>query len=1219
MARKLTIRKAKVTLMKSTLIILGSVLFCFCATVWAQSDRGTLTGTVTDPSGGVVPQAAVVAKESSTGIERRVTTTGTGDFTISSLPAGTYDLTVTANGFKEYVQTGITIQVAQTAALNVVMQVGTQTQTVTVNANAPLLRTEDAEQSTTVSRSFLNELPINYAANGALRDALAFSKLTPGVFSAGSANFMGGMVVNGLQESSFKIIVEGQDATSGNVVDQFYGALRPSIDMMQEFTVEGSNFNAEYGQVSGGLFNFTARSGTNQLHGSAYEYWVNEVLNAAQPFTWNDATNSNTRTKNRQNDYGFTVGGPVYIPKLYDGRNKTFFFFNLEQYRQKNAGLVTLTVPTADMRDGNFSEILTGRQLGTDALGRPIMENAIYDPTTARVVNGQVVTDPFSGNIIPTGRLDAAAGKIQSFIPTANLSGLVANYRVPAPFPTTNTVPAFKIDQVISEKLRMSFYMSYFGSNTFYAEDGLPNPITTNRVGQPHSYTYRYNADYTATPTLYLHLGLGWLQERDLDSGLNATYNPSQLGMPVVSSLGFPEINIAGSSYGGFSNGASSYSMGTRAQSLYYSSKLTGNLGATWVHGKHTYKAGVEYKNDGWIMHQNQYAMGYYNFAGNETGLPYLATTTVSGAEATGQIGFPYASFLLGGVDGGTVSNTAINQFHHPYEALYVQDTWKVTPRFTLDYGLRWEHTSVLHERFYRTSGFDGTEANPSAGGLPGAMAYEGFGTGRCNCNWQKGYPYAFGPRLGGAYKLTPKTVLRGGWGLVYGGSTTTDYYGANTHAVGVGFNTINFNAPTFGTANTTLENGFNFTQAQLNSASLDPGIVPTAGSISDFPSPWWDPQGARPSRINTWNLSVQREITPRLVAEVAYVGNRGVWELSGDSSNLLLNQINAVSFQRLQSFGLNPASAADQTLLTSTFASGAPQAAGFQVPYAGFPTGYTLAQALRPYPQFGNIFSMFSPLGKSWYDALQSKLTTRFSHGLQMLTTFTWAKSFLEGGDYRGRYVPINDSFSKANNKDLSPEDIPFMLSIAFTYQIPTPAALHSNRFTRGVFGGWQLGGIEGIQSGNPIQAPGSNNNLSNLTFESTNVDKVPGVSPYLINPNSHFDPNTASVLNPAAWVDVPQGTWGTAAAFYNNYRSQRTHDEEANLQKTFKLGERVNFQVRLEFFNLFNRVSLAYWALQSYNIAVPQSVPVNGFGNTTGAYANAPRTGQLVGRITF
>jgi hypothetical protein len=261
----------------------------------------------------------------------------------------------------------------------------------------------------------------------------------------------------------------------------------------------------------------------------------------------------------------------------------------------------------------------------------------------------------------------------------------------------------------------------------------------------------------------------------------------------------------------------------------------------------------------------------------------------------------------------------------------------------------------------------------------------------------------------------------------------------------------------------------------------------------------------------------------------------------------------------------------------------------------------------------------MFSPLGKSWYDALQSKLTTRFSHGLQMLTTFTWAKSFLEGGDYRGRYVPINDSFSKANNKDLSPEDIPFMLSIAFTYQIPTPAALHSNRFTRGVFGGWQLGGIEGIQSGNPIQAPGSNNNLSNLTFESTNVDKVPGVSPYLINPNSHFDPNTASVLNPAAWVDVPQGTWGTAAAFYNNYRSQRTHDEEANLQKTFKLGERVNFQVRLEFFNLFNRVSLAYWALQSYNIAVPQSVPVNGFGNTTGAYANAPRTGQLVGRITF
>jgi hypothetical protein len=302
--------------MKSTRITLGCVLFCFCASVWAQSDRGTLTGTVSDTSGAVVPRAVVVAREGSSGAEYRAATTDTGNFTIASLPAGSYDLTVTANGFRGYLQKGITIQVAQIASLNVVMQVGTQTQTVTVTADAPLLRTENGEQSTTISRETLNDLPINYAANGALRDALAFSKLAPGVYAGAYGGFMGGLVVNGLPLSTFKITVDGQDATSGNVVDQFYTALRPSIDMMKEFTVEGSNFNAEYGQVGGGLFNFTARSGTNQLHGSAYEYWVNEVLNAAQPFTWNDATNSNTRPKNRQNDYGFTVGGPVYIPKF---------------------------------------------------------------------------------------------------------------------------------------------------------------------------------------------------------------------------------------------------------------------------------------------------------------------------------------------------------------------------------------------------------------------------------------------------------------------------------------------------------------------------------------------------------------------------------------------------------------------------------------------------------------------------------------------------------------------------------------------------------------------------------------------------------------------------------------------------------------------------------------------------------------------------------------
>jgi hypothetical protein len=524
-----------------------------------------------------------------------------------------------------------------------------------------------------------------------------------------------------------------------------------------------------------------------------------------------------------------------------------------------------------------------------------------------------------------------------------------------------------------------------------------------------------------------------------------------------------------------------------------------------------------------------------------------------------------------------------------------------------------------LHEEHYRTSAFDGSEANPSAGGLPGAVQYEGFGTGRCNCTFQHPYPYAFGPRLGFAYMVTPKTVFRGGWGLVYGAPDATQYQGESTSPIDVGYNTLNFSSPSFGVANTVLENGFNFTPAQLYSAALSPGAVPVAGTVANFPSPWFDPQGARPSRINTWNLTVQRQITPNLLAEVAYVGNRGVWELSGDPYSMELNNINALSLQRIASFGLDPTNAADQALLMSTYASGAPQAAGFQVPYAGFPTGLTLAQGLRPYPQFDSIYSMFSPLGKSWYDALQAKVTNRFSHGLSMLASFTYSKTLNLASDYHGEIGAINDSFDKSLNKDVSWIDLPFNFSIAFTYHVPTPAALHSNRFTRGVFGGWELGGVEQIYSGLPIEAPGSNNNLAAITTEGTFVNRVPGVSPYLINPNSIHNPSayaTQSVLNPAAWVDTAPGTWGNAAAYYDYYRWQRQHNEQANLAKNFKLGEHANLSVRVEMFNVFNRVSLG--GPSSGNIALPASTEYSGFGDLYPS-SGAPRTGQLVGRITF
>jgi hypothetical protein len=400
-----------------------------------------------------------------------------------------------------------------------------------------------------------------------------------------------------------------------------------------------------------------------------------------------------------------------------------------------------------------------------------------------------------------------------------------------------------------------------------------------------------------------------------------------------------------------------------------------------------------------------------------------------------------------------------------------------------------------------------------------------------------------------------------------------------------------------------------------------------TSGSISSPDSPWFNPDGARPSRINSWNIGLQREITPNMVAEAAYVGNRGVWETSGDNGNLALIELNATPLSHLDALGLNPANPANLALLTSTFASGAPQAAGFNVPYAGFPTSATLAQALRPFPQYGDIYSQFAPNGRSWYDSLQAKVTQRFSHGLTLLGAFTWSKSEELGEDYRGRYAPINNSFDLNANKVISGEDQPFIFSLAFTYQIPTPASFRGNGFAKALLTGWQLGGIERISSGFPIGTPGSLNNLYNVTFDgpygsSTYANRVPGQPLFLVNPNSHFNPFTQTILNPAAWTDAAPGTYGTTPPIMGgDFRWQRNHDDEVNLAKNFKMGERVNLQIRADFFNVFNRVSFSNWSFPSTSLSTPSSVQFFGFGNVypTIGGPNAARQGQLVARISF
>src|SRR5215469_4526323 len=324
--------------------------------VFAQSDRGTITGTIVDPAGAVVANAAVEARNSATGVAYQAATTSTGNYTIAQLPVGTYEISATVPGFKTYVRQGITVEVAAVLRIDVALEVGAASESVTVQADAPLLRTETGDISHQVTARSMDDLPIlgigaSQAGSAGIRNPYAATELIPGTMWQANSQVR----VNGAPNNTQSFRIEGQDASNSGTPG-VPAQTQPSVDAIEEFAIQTSNYAPEYGQVGGGMFNVTMKSGTNQFHGTAYEFFVNEVFNAGQPFTDAPAATGNPRARNRRNDYGFTIGGPAWIPKVYNGRDKTFFFFNWEQYREN----VTInnqleTVPTAAYRQGNFS------------------------------------------------------------------------------------------------------------------------------------------------------------------------------------------------------------------------------------------------------------------------------------------------------------------------------------------------------------------------------------------------------------------------------------------------------------------------------------------------------------------------------------------------------------------------------------------------------------------------------------------------------------------------------------------------------------------------------------------------------------------------------------------------------------------------------------------------------------------------------------------------
>ncbi|MEO8371448.1 MAG: TonB-dependent receptor, partial [Candidatus Solibacter sp.] len=1072
-------------------IVSTTTLILFLAgAAFAQGDRGTLTGTVTDPAQAAVPAAKLTLKNSETGASFATITTPTGNYTVASLPIGSYDLTVEAPGFKREIRQGIRIQVAQNTRIDIELQVGATTDSVTVSSEAPMLKTENAEVSMNVSGDKFNQLPLNFGAGGtgSIRSWMAFATLAPGV--NGDLSTDQNTSVNGLPGGIFKILVEGTDVTSSNDTRWTSTVAASSVEAIGEFSLQTSNFSAQYGGGLGAMFNFTTKSGTNKIHGSLYDYLTNETMFNAHRFF-----QANRRDRDRKTDAGGTIGGPVYIPKIYNGKDKTFFFFNFEAFRNTTVAYGLLgTVPTAAYRNGDFSAALTNRNLGTDPAGRAILENVIYDPSTESTVGGRIYRNPFPNNVVPKNLMDPVSLKMQALFPAPTNTNLINNWTYDQPNPRIQNLPSLKVDHNIGSLTKLTFYWSYQSTHDVAGNDPLPYPITAKRDKTAKGHTYRMNVDRTITPTFLVHLGAGFLRFNNPDSSQQGSLSydaVKELGLngATVDPAGFPRIT--GLSTGNF--GGMSFGMGPTNANDYWNDKLNTVLDLTYIRDKHTYKAGAQFGNEMWSDRNTRGAQGIYGFSNAQTGLPALQGQTLTG----GSVGLSYASFLLGMTSSAQVNAVQDPQWRKNTWNLYLQDNWKITRRLTLDYGIRWDLQGVGHEIHYRNSMFGPDIPNPSAAGRPGAVKFEGYGSGRCNCDFTAIYPYALSPRLSLAYQIDNNTVLRAGWGVSYGPGPNW-WYVTNQTLLGVGFDNYTVPTPAFDQAASFLRNGLTYDKAALYTPTLNPGLGLTPGSVTGGVGNYYDPHGGRPPRINQWNIALQREFFKSLAIEAAYVGNRGVWE---EANNM--GAMNYISEPRLKAFGLNLNNAADRDLLTRNLSDPLVQARGFGVPYAGYPTNRTLAQSLRPFPQFTNALTpTWAPLGSSWYDSLQMKATKRYSHGLDATASFTWQKTIALGnGANNGAALGggINDMFNRSNQRTLSSDWRPLTLVVAFNYRTPRAT---ENKIVKFITGDWTLGGIMTYRSGAQIAVPASQlSNMGSYTFQNTRYN-VSG-QPYF-----NFDP---------------------------------------------------------------------------------------------------------------
>jgi Carboxypeptidase regulatory-like domain len=1105
--------------------ILAFFLLFSSASLRAQTTNGSIQGTVTDPSGAAVGGANVTGRNLDTGLTAATVTSDAGLYSLANLPPGRYAVTIEGPNFKKYLRDGVTVQTGSTTSLDVAMQMGGVTENVTVSADASQLETSTSDLGATVQQSLIQNLPLE--VSGTVRNPVQFITLIPGfVGNVGNdpgSNSTDDFKVDGGQENSTDVLVDGVSISLVSPNTQWNKGV--STEGVQEFKVLQSNFSPEYGESGDGIVSLTMKSGTNEFHASVYDFYRNRALDAN---SWVNNTAGQPKSVNTQNDFGATFGGPIRIPHLYNGKDKTFFFVDYEGFRFKTGGTGLQSVPNEAFRSGDFSALLPTTQL--------------YDPTTHQPIPGNILTnDP---NFTPS----KVVTNIFNLLPATN-GGLTNNVVDTTVSSTTANLFDLKIDHNFSTKHRISGGFDYDNTNT----GGTSNlgPLFGSTTPQNTRYA-RFSDNYVFTPSLVNQFLFGFSRRYrgELSNSIGGNY-PSKIGLTGVQDTTFPCVKFTGTPYEGLLNNCGDSQFADNVYQL--------NDAVSWVKGKHNMKFGGEVRMLQFNVRRLTQSSGEFDFNAQETSLNGIG-------------GDPVASALFGLVNTSTLNYGAFSGVRYKDFSLYAQDSFKVRPRLTINYGLRYDIDLPASEAFDRFSAVDPTLANPGAGGIPGAYTYFGTGAGRNGrTRPQDTYTKAFGPRIGFAYSVNDKTVIRGGYGIFYEPLKE----GSFADQDGLGF----FNRQTISPTNggpIQIDNGV--TRVFPDSGPFTPDGQNGSNGVILVPA-----NSGRPADVQTWNLDIQRQITANLVVSVAYVGSKGTHL---PALNIIPNQVNP-SFLSLGN---------DLTMNVSCLGLGtcpAAIAAGVTLPYPGF-TG-NINQALRPFPQYGDFNqedNSFTPdrTGNSTYHAMQLQANRRLAEGLSFLVSYTVSKNLTDAdssGPGVSGFIGTNEfigqnSYQRSAEKAVSELDTPQALVMSFFYELPVGQGkrfMNKGGVSDRVLGGWYASTILSYHSGAPTEVYGPcGGTAGDVLFAgchftgAARVNVLPGVPE--TNKSSNFNPETTPFWNPAAFSLPAPLTFGNEPRSLSNARTFGGRNEDVTFgKKTRIFGEKATVDFRAEFFNIFNR----------------------------------------------